>query len=125
MIPDIVVEMVTIVKDLQDDILADIEDVKAANHEKLLDRNDLKLEKMEKIATLKQQLNEKLVQEVQAGVDVDKYRDDVDILEENLIQLSTLNGKLATIVLPVKEMYKGIIDEISKTNGGSLLEVRA
>jgi len=125
MIPIIVKDMVKVVKDLQQDILLDIEDVKQANHEKLLDRNDLKLEKMEKIANLKEELNNTLVQEVQNGVDVDKYRVDVDLLEENLVKLSTLNGKLATIVLPVKEMYKDIINEITKANGGSLLEVRA
>ncbi len=125
MIPKIVKTMIGLVEDLQKDILADIEDVKLANHENLLDRNDIKLEKMEQIAILKEELNSILVQEVQDGVDVDKYRVDVDLLEKNLVQLSTLNGRLATIVLPVKEMYKDIIDEIAKSNGGSLLEVRA
>ena len=125
MIPTIVKVMIKVVKDLQQDILLDIEDVKLANHEKLLDRNDLKLEKMEKIANLKEELNNTLVQEIQNGTDVDKYRVDVDLLEENLIKLSTLNGKLATIVLPVKEMYKDIIDEITAKNGGALVEVMA
>ena len=125
MIKDIVKNMVDIVQDLQNDILLDIEDIKKANHEKLLDRNDIKLEKMDQIASLKEELNSALVDEVQAGGDVDRYREDVDLLEENLVHLSKLNGKLASIVLPVKEMYKGIIDDITKANGGTLLEVRA
>ncbi len=125
MIKNIVINMVKIVKELQEDILLDIEDVKQANHEQLLDRNDIKLEKMEQIASLKEQLNSSLVQSVQAGEDVDQYRDDVDQLEKHLLELSKLNAKLASIVLPVKEMYKEIIDDIAIANGGSLIEVRA
>jgi len=125
MIKDIVEKMIKTVEDLQSDILEDIEDVKLANHEKLLDRNDIKLEKMEAIASFKEQLNIALVQAVQTGADVDQYRDDVNILEEHLLQLSKLNARLAAIVLPVKEMYKEIIDEITSANGGTLIEVRA
>ncbi len=125
MIQNIITNMVYIVKEMQDDLKADIEDVKQANHEKLLDRNDVKLVKMERIAALKEELNNALVQEVQSGGDVDIYRDDVDALEVQLIELSKLNSKLAAIVLPVKEMYKEMIDEISRANGGSILEVRA
>ncbi|MCK5111552.1 MAG: hypothetical protein KAQ94_08530 [Arcobacteraceae bacterium] len=117
--------MIEIVELLKGSILDDIEDVRKANHEKLLDRNDIKLEYMEQIASLKEELNQNLIQEVQAGVNVDKYREDVDRLEVHLIQLSKLNTKLAAIVLPVKEMYREIIEDISKANGGSLFEVRA
>ncbi len=125
MIPDIITKMIEIVELLKGSILDDIEDVRKANHEKLLDRNDIKLEYMEQIASLKEELNQNLIQEVQAGVNVDKYREDVDRLEVHLIQLSKLNTKLAAIVLPVKEMYREIIEDISKANGGSLFEVRA
>ena len=125
MIKDIVIKMIQVVVELQSDILEDIEDVKLANHEKLLDRNDAKLEKMEQIAIFKESLNNALVQAVQAGEDIDKYRDDVDMLENHLIKLSQLNSKLAAIVLPVKEMYKEIIDDITASHGGSLIEVLA
>ena len=125
MIKNIVNNMIKIVKELQEDILLDIEDVKNANHEQLLDRNDIKLVKMEQIASLKEELNTSLVQAVHAGEDIDQYREYVDNLEKNLLDLSKLNAKLAAIVLPVKEMYKDIIDDISRSNGGSLLEVRA
>ncbi len=125
MIPDIITKMIEIVELLKKSILDDIEDVRKANHEKLLDRNDIKLEYMEQIASLKEELNQNLIHEVQAGVNVDKYREDVDRLEVHLIQLSKLNTKLAAIVLPVKEMYREIIEDISKANGGSLFEVRA
>lgn len=125
MIKNIVNKMVNVVDGLQADILADIEDVKQANHEKLLDRNDIKLEKMEQIASYKEELNGALVQAVQAGEDIDIYREDVDVLENKLLQLSQLNAKLAAIVLPVKEMYKEIIDEITAAHGGSLIEISA
>jgi len=125
MIKNIVAQMIEVVYSLQNDIKADIEDVKQANHEQLLDRNDIKLEKMEQIASFKEELNSALVHAVQGGEDIDQYRNDVDNLEENLLLLSQLNGKLATIVLPVKEMYKDIIDEIVRANGGSLIEVHA
>ncbi len=125
MIQNTISNMIKVVNELQQAILDDIEDVKHANHEKLLDRNDIKLEQMEQIAQYKEQLNSQLVQAVQGGEDVDIYRQDVDDLEVQLIELSKLNTKLAAIVLPVKEMYKDIINEITKANGGSLLEIRA
>jgi chromosome segregation ATPase len=125
MIKNIVTQMTQTVYSLQDDIKADIEDVKQANHEKLLDRNDTKLEKIEQITSLKEQLNNALAKAMQVGEDIEQYRKDIDNLEDNLLNLSKLNGKLAAIVLPVKEMYKEIIDEIVKTNGGSLVEVCA
>ncbi|RLA74129.1 MAG: hypothetical protein DRG78_21575 [Epsilonproteobacteria bacterium] len=125
MIKNIIEQMLINVKSLQQDILEDIEDVKKANHEKLLDRNDIKLEKMKNIAASKEELNGALVHAVQSGEDVNIYRDDVDKLEANLLELSSLNARLASIVLPVKEMYKEIIDEITASSGGSLLEVRA
>ncbi len=125
MIQSIVIKMINIVQELQEHILLDIEDVKQANHEKLLDRNDVKLEKMQQVANLKQELNHALAEAIQAGADINMFRDDVDNLEAHLLELSKLNAKLASIVLPVKEMYKDIINEISKANGGRLLEVHA
>ncbi len=125
MIPQIVKQMIDTVKLLKQNILDDIEDVKQANHEKLLDRNDIKLEQMEAIVELKSDLNAELIKAVQAGENVDKYRFDVDDLETHLVELSELNTRLASIVLPVKEMYKDIIDNLTEANGGSLLEVTA
>jgi hypothetical protein len=125
MINSIIVEMVKVIDSLQNDIVEDIEDVREANHENLLDRNDIKLEKMEQIVSFKEELNSALVKAVQDGEDVDKYREAVGNLEEHLFALSKLNSKLASIVLPVKEMYKEIIDEIVSLNGGHLLEIRA
>jgi outer membrane murein-binding lipoprotein Lpp len=125
MIRTVVSKMVSIVNELLEDINADIADVKSANHENLLDRNDSKLEKMEKINSYKQELNTLLAQAIENGEDVNQYRDDVDALESKLLELSNLNNKLAAIVLPVKEMYKEIIEDISYANGGSAIEVRA
>jgi hypothetical protein len=117
--------MIELVQNLKEDIKLDIEDIKQAHHEKLLNRNDIKLEKMTQIATLKEQLNSHLIEAVQSGVDVERYKESIDNLENELQELFDLNGRLASIVLPVKEMYKEIIDDITKANGGVLLEVHA
>ena len=125
MIHQLIQRMIKISQELKQAITDDIEDVKLANHEKLLERNEIKLEKMQLISDLKEELNQALVKLVQNGGEVDEYRQSVDELEVNLKELYTLNGKLASIVLPVKELYKDIIDEITKANGGTLVEVRA
>ena len=125
MIEKIVVEIKDLVDELKEAIKQDIIDVKEANHENLLDRNSIKLDSMEKISSLKMKLNEELSDEFHSGVDITKYKDMIDDLENNLKELYYLNGRLASIVLPVKEMYKEIIDDITACNGGSLIEVMA
>jgi hypothetical protein len=125
MIKTIVSNMIKAVQDLQYNLILDIEDVKQANHEQLLDRNDIKLVKMEDIASLKKQLNIALSDAIKNGIDVNIFREDVNNLEDELLNLSKLNTKLASIVLPVKEMYKDMINDIQKANGGSVIEVRA
>mgnify|MGYP000861722995 CR=1 FL=1 len=70
MIHKIVDEMKQVISKMKTAINDDIEDIKAANHDKLLDRNDIKLELMDKIVKLKQHLNEELVIEIQKGKDV-------------------------------------------------------
>lgn len=126
MINSIVSEMKSVIKKMQNSIKDDIEDIKKANHDKLLDRNDLKLEYMNKIVSLKQQLNEQLVKDMKAGVDVNIYRDEVNVLEDDLKELYQLNGKLASIVLPIKQMYKEMVDDLTEQNGGgSLIDVKA
>ena len=110
---------------LKNNIILDINDVKEAKHENLLERNDKKLEMMENISKSHEELNNLLANEINNGIDVNIYRDLVNILEVNLRELYELNGKLASLVLPVKQMYKDIIDEITLNNGGSLIEVNA
>jgi hypothetical protein len=80
---------------------------------------------MEQINESQNRLNQLLAQQMQEGVDVNIYRDDVNELESHLRELYELNGKLASIVLPVKEMYRSIIEDITKSNGGTLMEVKA
>ena len=125
MIKSQVNRMINLAVALKTAISEDINDVKNANHEKLLERNDEKLELMKQISEGQQHLNQILVQEINNGVDINLFRDDVDLLEYHLRELYELNGKLASIVLPVKEMYRQIIDEISEQNGGMLFEVNA
>ena len=125
MIHNKVNEMIELSIRLKAAISSDIEDVKAANHEKLLERNDEKLELMNRISKYHDELNGLLASAIQNGEDVDNYRESVNNLEAHLKELYELNGKLATIVLPVKQMYKEIIDDITASNGGTLFEVTA
>jgi len=125
MINNTIIELNKVTNALKESILLDIEDVKKANHESLVTRNDIKMTSMESLTKLKQQLNEELAQEYKDGKDITIYKESIDNLEFELKELYKLNGKLASIVLPVKEMYKEIIEEITQRNGGSLVEVMA
>jgi len=125
MIDNTILELNKVTQELKESILLDIEDVKKANHESLVTRNDMKMSLMENLTKSKKQLNEELAQEYKDGNDITIYKESIDNLEFELKELYTLNGKLASIVLPVKEMYKEIIEEITQKNGGSLVEVMA
>jgi len=125
MIDITVLELQSVTSELKKSILLDINDVKKANHESLVTRNSHKLTLMDNLSTLKQKLNNELSNEYKDGKDISIYKNNIDNLELELIELYELNGKLASIVLPVKEMYKDIIDEITEKNGGSLVEVMA
>ena len=125
MINNTIEELKKVTEELKQSIVLDIEDVKQANHASLLERNNLKVDLMEKLSANKQELNKKLAEAYKKGEDISVYKAAVDELETQLKELYELNGKLASIVLPVKEMYKDIIDEITKQNGGSLVEVMA
>ena len=125
MIDITILELKSVTDELKRSILLDISDVKKAQHESLVNRNALKLTLMEKLTSLKKELNEKLSLEYKEGKNISIYKEGIDELEVQLRELYSLNGKLSSIVLPVKEMYKDIIDEITKNNGGSLIEVMA
>ena len=125
MIEQLIEELLRLTQDLKNDINLDIEDVRNANHESLLQRNSKKLDSMQRLSSSKVELNQELAQAFRAGVNVAIYKDSIDKLEYELKELYQLNGKLASIVLPVRQMYKDIIDEITQLNGGSLIEVMA
>jgi hypothetical protein len=125
MIDTTITTLKEITNKLKECIVLDIEDVKKANHESLVARNEIKIVLMDELGSNKQKLNEELSSSYKSGVDISVYKQSVDELEAELRELYTLNGKLASIVLPVKEMYKEIIEEITQKNGGSLVEVRA
>ncbi|PLY10417.1 MAG: hypothetical protein C0626_05410 [Arcobacter sp.] len=124
MIKNITDEMGSLVLKMKDLINSDIEDIKAARHEKLLDRNDDKQDYMNQIIELRQNLNEELVKKMQEGVDINIYRNDVDNLEKELTELHVLNAKLASIVLPIQQMYKDIVDELTTESGGNIVEIK-
>lgn len=125
MIDITVLELQSVAAELKKSIILDIDDVKKANHESLVTRNSVKLTLMDSLSELKQKLNSELSEEYKKGNDISIHKNSIDELESQLRELYELNGKLASIVLPVKEMYKEIIDDITKKNGGSLIEVMA
>ncbi|PKN14546.1 MAG: hypothetical protein CVU67_05080 [Deltaproteobacteria bacterium HGW-Deltaproteobacteria-24] len=125
MIEKTVNKMLTTIENLKQAIKDDIEDIKLANHEKLLERNEQKQAYMDDIVELKNELNQALVHAVKSGVDVNIYRNIVNHLEDELKELYALNGKLASIVLPVKQMYKEIVDELTERSGGNIFEIKA
>jgi DNA repair exonuclease SbcCD ATPase subunit len=125
MITEIIKKLKSNTDELYKAILEDIEDVKKANHESLVSRNELKIELMDTLTKNKEELNAELANAYEKGEDISIYKDAIDELELDLRKLYETNGKLASIVLPVKEMYKDIIEEITQKNGGRLIEITA
>ncbi|PPK62478.1 hypothetical protein B0F89_10370 [Malaciobacter marinus] len=125
MIEQTVETMLELIDKMKESIKLDIEDIKQARHEKLLDRNSEKEEMINEISSLKIELNKLIVEKMKAGEDVNIYRQKVDYLEEELRSLYKLNKELASIVLPVQQMYKEIVEDLTKNNGGALLDVKA
>ena len=125
MIENIVKNMSELVAELKISINQDILDIKEAKHEELLKRNDQKHFILDEIMNLKMQLNKELMTLIQEGKDVNIYRQSVDDLEVQLKELYELNKKLASIVLPVQQMYKDLVEEISVANGGNFFDIKA
>ncbi len=125
MIEKTIKDMSDLIVKLKNSIIQDIEDIKAAKHEQLLRRNDEKHILIDNITSLKSQLNSELISKMQDGVDVNIYRKSVDLLEIELKELYELNRKLASIVLPVQQMYKDLVSEIAEANGGKFFDIKA
>ena len=84
MIIEQVSKMIDLSVELKKAILQDIEDVKNAEHEKLLQRNENKLSLMQNISDSHEQLNVILSNAIQNGEDVNEYRDIVNMIEKHL-----------------------------------------
>ena len=125
MIENIVKDMSDLVDQLKSSIKQDISDIKEAKHEELLKRNDQKHSMIDEIMNLKIQLNKELITLIQEGKDVNIYRESVDTLEVQLKELYELNKKLASIVLPVQQMYKDLVSQIASANGGNFFDIKA
>ena len=125
MIDNTIERMTELVKNLQKAIELDIQDVKDAKHEALLSRNDEKHSMINEITQLKAKLNQELIEKIEEGIDINLYRQSVDYLENDLKDLSGLNKKLASIVLPVQQMYKELVEDITAAKGGNIFDVKA
>ena len=125
MVVQIIKDMSELVNNLTISINQDILDIKDAKHEELLTRNDQKHFMIDEIMRLKMELNKELTSMIQQGNDVDIYRESVDSLEVQLKELYSLNKRLASIVLPVQQMYKDLVSEIAIANGGNFFDIKA
>ncbi len=125
MLENIINDMLKHVTNLKNAINQDIQDIKEAKHEELLKRNDEKHLLIDTIMNLKVELNKELMRLIQNGEDVNIYRQSVDDLEVQLKELYELNKKLASIVLPVQQMYKDLVSEITAVNGGQVFDIKA
>lgn len=125
MVAKIIKDMCELVNNLMVSINQDILDIKEAKHEELLRRNDEKHFMIDEIMRLKIELNKELMSIIQKGENVDIYRQSVDELEVRLKELYELNKKLASIVLPVQQMYKDLVSEITAVNGGQIFDIKA
>lgn len=125
MIENTIKNMSDLIIKLKSSIEQDIEDIKAAKHEELLKRNDEKHIMIDEITLLKTKLNEELMSKIQEGIDVNIYRQSVDLLELELKNLYELNKRLASIVLPVQQLYKDLVSEITAANGGKIFDIKA
>jgi cob(I)alamin adenosyltransferase len=125
MISKTINDISNLVNELKTSINQDISDIKEAKHEELLKRNDEKHHMIDEIMNLKMQLNKELMAKIQEGEDVNIYRQSVDSLETQLKDLYELNKKLASIVLPVQQMYKELVSDITAANGGQIFDIKA
>lgn len=125
MINNIIDEMMFSVKKLQEMIVEDLDDVKKAKHQSLSERNSLKQDYMDKIIKYKKNLNEEIVKLLKANEDVNIYREKIDNLELELKKLFELNRKLGQVVLPIRDMYREIVKEVTKDSGGNIIEIKA
>ena len=125
MIVKIIENMSELINKLKISINQDNLDIKEAKHEELLTRNDEKHHMIDEIMNLKTKLNQELMSIIQKGEDVNIYRTSVDSLEAELKDLYELNKRLASIVLPVQQMYKDLVSEIAIANGGNFFDIKA
>lgn len=125
MVDKIVDSMQILIAELKDAINQDIEDIKNARHEELLKRNDRKHAIIDSIIDEKSKLNAQLMSLIKQNLDVNIYRTKVDKLEEDLKDLYELNKKLANIVLPIRQMYKELLEEVDLLSGGQMFDIKA
>ena len=81
MIENRINKMLEIIQNMKNSILDDIEDIKKAKHENLLNRNEYKQKLIDDLESEKELLNSDLVQVVQNGEDLNLYKDMIDNLE--------------------------------------------
>lgn len=125
MIFEIITKMKQSANAMKEILDQDMQDVKNANHKGLIERLEAKENIMQKLSDLKIELNSALVKAYQSGIDLNMYRESINDLESELVGIYNLNKNLGMVILPIKEMYRELAEELSEINGGSLYEIKA
>lgn len=101
--------MIALIKD-------DISDLKSGDSVNVLKRDDTKKVLVEEISSGKSKLDKELLEIVKSGADIEPYRAYIDTVESKLKELHKTNSDLAYILLPLKEMYDGIVEDFFREN---------
>ena len=125
MIFEIITKMKQSANAMKEILDQDMQDVKNANHKGLIERLEAKENIMQTLSDLKIELNSALVKAYQSGIDLNMYRESINDLESELVGIYNLNKNLGMVILPIKEMYRELAEELSEINGGSLYEIKA
>jgi hypothetical protein len=98
----------------------DITELKTGNSDNMIERNNQKQKLVNDIKYTKTEIDTYIIQQIQQGNNVEQYRSIIDTIESKLQILNKTNSKLAYIILPLKDMYDGIINDFFKDNQSSI-----
>lgn len=125
MINNTISKMQEVIDSLLKCIEEDLQDIRSAKHESLMNRNAKKEKLMRELQETRASLAHLLQGAVKNGEDVEKYRVSINQVEENLKKLHKENSKLAAVVIPVKEMYQELMDEVKNSGQINIMDIKA
>lgn len=98
----------------------DIEDLNSGDSDEMILRDEQKQLLVDQIRQTKNIMDQEILKCSNSGEDIEKYRPTIDGVESKLHDLNRKNSELAYILLPLKDMYDGIIEEFFKQNLSSV-----
>jgi hypothetical protein len=98
----------------------DIYDLKHGDFNNIMKRNSEKQILVDNIKNMKKILDSDIITKAQNGANVEIYRSTINDVEKKLNNLNDVNGQLAQILLPLKDMYNSIINDFFKENQSTI-----